>query len=324
MVDLVAANPFIRFAVLGGLFFLVLGVSLALVHVSASRATIRRGLQAIASGRSTQAGTPSLRDVRNDAASRIVARIERAGLNLADSKSDVLRQRLIAAGYKSPAAPRLYVLIRLVLVVVAPTTFVGLTLLVNGQLSFLKLYLFGSLSAVAGLYLPALFVRAKADRNRQEIINGFPDCLDLMLVCVEAGLGLEAAIDRVGREMAASHPLVAEMLATATLQLRAGASREVALRRMADAAGVDEIRSFATLLVQSDRLGSSIATALRIYASEMREKRRMRAEEKAHRIPVLISVPLVACMLPVMIGVLVLPAAVKVVRNVAPAMQGQK
>jgi tight adherence protein C len=91
---------------------------------------------------------------------------------------------------------------------------------------------------------------------------------------------------------------------------------------MADRAGSDEIRAFATLLIQSTKLGSSIAQTLRIYASEMRERRRMRAEEKAHRLPVLISIPLVAFMLPVMIGVLMLPAAIRVVRAILPALQG--
>jgi len=122
--------------------------------------------------------------------------------------------------------------------------------------------------------------------------------------------------------MALSHPLVAQLLATANLRLRAGATREEALRKMADDAAVDEIRSFATLLIQSDRLGSSIGATLRIYAGEMRERRRMRAEEKAHRLPVLLSIPLVACMLPTMIGVLMLPAIIRVVRNLLPAMGG--
>ena len=91
---------------------------------------------------------------------------------------------------------------------------------------------------------------------------------------------------------------------------------------MAETVKVDEINSFATLLIQSDRFGSSIAETLRVYSDEMREKRRLRAEEKAHRIPVLISVPLVACMLPVMIGVLMLPAVIRVVREVLPSMAG--
>ena len=143
-----------------------------------------------------------------------------------------------------------------------------------------------------------------------------------MLVCVEAGLGLEAAFARVGMEMTTSHPLLAEQFGAVVLELRAGRSHEDALRRMADRAGADDIRAFATLLIQSTKLGSSIAQTLRIYASEMREKRRMRAEEKAHRLPVLISIPLVACMLPTMIGVLMLPAAIRVVRAILPALHG--
>jgi tight adherence protein C len=110
------------------------------------------------------------------------------------------------------------------------------------------------------------------------------------------------------------------MLGTAVLEMRAGRSREDALRRMADRAQIDEIRAFTTLLIQSSKLGSSIGLTLRIYAAEMRESRRMRAEEKAHKLPVLISIPLVACMLPVMIGVLMLPAVIRVIRSVLPAL----
>jgi tight adherence protein C len=177
------------------------------------------------------------------------------------------------------------------------------------------------IAAALGLYLPNLFVRAKADRRQRDLINGFPDALDLMLVCVEAGLGLEAAFARVGMEMTDSHPRLAEQLGSVVLELRAGRSHEDALRRMADRAGVDEIRAFATLLIQSTKLGSSIAQTLRTYASEMRERRRMRAEEKAHRLPVLISIPLVACMLPVMIGVLMLPAVIRVAHAMMPALR---
>jgi tight adherence protein C len=186
----------------------------------------------------------------------------------------------------------------------------------------LKLYLIGAGLAVMGLYLPNLWVSARASRRQQELVNGFPDALDLMLVCVEAGLGLEAAFDRVGREMALSHPLVASLLGNVVLELRAGRGREEALRRMGDRAGVDQIRSFATLLIQSNKLGSSVGQTLRIYAAEMREQRKMLAQEKAHRLPVLLSIPLVACMLPVMIGVLMLPAAIRVVRQLMPIMAG--
>jgi tight adherence protein C len=321
MIELLATNIVARVALLVVLFLVVAGVAMLVIQAVSRRLAVRDDLREIATPRESQP-TMSLRARQDDQWSRLVDRIEKAGLNLGDTKSDLLRDKMVAAGFDSPAAPRIYTLIRLVLVIALPTLYVGLTLLSGQQMSFIKLYIVGSVAAIVGLYVPALFVRAKADRRREAIINGFPDALDLMLVCVEAGLGLEAALNRVGREMALSHPLISKMLTTATLQLRAGASREAALRKMAETARVDEISSFATLLIQSDKLGSSIATTLRVYASEMRERRKMRAEEKAHRIPVLISIPLVTCMLPVMIGVLMLPAAIRVIRQVLPSFGG--
>src|SRR3546814_20462126 len=116
----------------------------------------------------------------------------------------------------------------------------------------MKLYVGAVLLAVAGLYLPNIFIAAKRDRRQRELLNGFPDALDLMLVCVEAGLGIDAAFQRVGKEIVHSHPLLAEQLAAVTLELRAGRGREDALRRMADRAGIAEIRAFATLIIQSE------------------------------------------------------------------------
>jgi tight adherence protein C len=251
---------------------------------------------------------------------KLVNSIEARGLSLVDTKDAALRQKLVAAGFSSSYAPRVYTLLRLVLVFGLPLLVLLFFWMSGSSPSMMKLYLALVIAAAMGLYLPTLFVRARADRRQRELINGFPDALDLMLVCVEAGLGLEAAFARVGMEMTTSHPRLAEQYGAVVLELRAGRSHEDALRRMADRAGADDIRGFATLLIQSTKLGSSIAQTLRIYASEMREKRRMRAEEKAHRLPVLISIPLVACMLPAMIGVLMLPAAIRVVRAVLPAL----
>jgi len=253
---------------------------------------------------------------------RLVNAIEKSGLPLTDTKDDKLRQKLAAAGFLAPHAPRVFTLVRLVLVIGLPLLLLGLIWLAGGRPSLLSLYFILVCAATLGLYAPRLVVRIRADRRRRAIVNAFPDALDLLLVCVEAGLGLEAAFARVGMEMTSSHPLLAEQFGSVVLELRAGRSREDALRRMAERAGADEIRSFATLLIQSTKLGSSIAQTLRVYASEMREKRRMRAEEKAHRLPVLLSIPLVACMLPVMIGVLMLPAAIRVIRSLLPAMTG--
>jgi tight adherence protein C len=251
---------------------------------------------------------------------QLVTAIEKAGIPLVDTKDATLRSRLVAAGYTQEYAPRVYSLIRLILVIGLPVGIVAAMWSSGSTPSTLKLYLIAMIAALMGLYLPSLLIRAKADRRQQKIINGFPDALDLMLVCVEAGLGLEAAFSRVGMEMTRSHPLLAEQLGAVVMELRAGRSQEDALRRMADRAGADEIRAFSTLLIQRHKLGSSIAQTLRIYAAEMRERRRMRAEEKAHRLPVLLSIPLVTCMLPVMIGVLMLPAVIRTMRSLLPAL----
>ena len=252
----------------------------------------------------------------------LVKAIETAGIPLVDTKDATLRSRMIAAGYRQEHAPRVYSLVRLMMVIGLPIATFTFMWTSGSSPSTTKLLFIGMIAALLGLYLPNVWVRARADRRQREIINAFPDALDLMLVCVEAGLGLEAAFNRVGQEMTRSHPLLAEQLGAVVLEMRAGRSQEDALRRMADRAGADEIRAFSTLLIQSHKLGSSVAQTLRIYASEMRERRRMRAEEKAHRLPVLISIPLVVCMLPVMIGVLMLPAVIRTIRQVLPALGG--
>jgi tight adherence protein C len=323
MAELIASNALLKAAILAALFVLVTGASYVMAKTLEARQLIRRRLLAQQEIDEPAILATSLRaDQTNNAWVKLVDRIERTGLSLVDTKDDALRRKLAAAGFSSSYAPRAYTLLRLVLVVGLPILVLLLLWLGGSTPSLMKLWLMLLVSAAAGLYLPSLFIRAKADRRERQIINAFPDALDLMLVCVEAGLALESAFDRVGKEMAVTHPLLAEQLGTVVLELRAGRSREDALRRMADRTGADEIRAFSTLLIQSTNLGTSIAQTLRIYASEMRERRRMRAEEKAHRLPVLLSIPLVACMLPVMIGVLMLPAVIRVVRVLFPALHG--
>ncbi len=320
------ANDAVRFAMLALLF---MGVVAVVFGVGATYGERREMRERLVGG-----GSPSSQPEEislgsglrvHDARSawvQLVTAIEKAGIPLVDTKDATIRSRLVAAGYPQEHAPRVFSLVRLIMVIGLPLATFFLLWASGNSPSTTKLYLAGMIAALLGLYLPNLWIRAKADRRQQQIINGFPDALDLMLVCVEAGLGLEAAFSRVGMEMTRSHPLLAEQIGSVVLELRAGRSQEDALRRMADRAGADEIRAFATLLIQSHKLGSSIAQTLRTYASEMRERRRMRAEEKAHRLPVLLSIPLVTCMLPVMIGVLMLPAVIRTIRIMLPALGG--
>lgn len=319
MLNFLASNQLARLAILTILFALVTALVLMISRLGKRRSEVRSAVQSI--GRNSGSGASvNLRQAKDNAWVALTERIEKTGLSLADTKVDTLRDKLRLAGYSSPVAPKIFTLVRLVLVFALPLAYLVLASLGGKDLSGFSLYIYGGVLAILGLYLPNLYVTAKADRRREEITNGFPDCLDLLLVCVEAGLGLEAAMDRVGREMVGSHPLVSSLLSTATLQLRAGSQRDEALRRMGENSGVDEIRSFATLLIQSDKLGTSIGDTLRVYASEMRERRRMRAEEKAHRLPVLMSIPLVVCMLPTMVGVLMLPGVVRIVRELIPVL----
>jgi tight adherence protein C len=323
MLELIAENTTARLSLLLLLFMAVTFGAFALVNQLAARSQARQRLVAEEGRAGIAIQSGSLRGEANESAwARLVDAIEQSGLSLADTRDNQLRQRLAAAGFRSPQAPRLYTLVRLGLVVLLPILVVLLHWFSGEFPGLFALYIQAMVAALAGLYLPAVWISARADRRQRELLNGFPDALDLMLVCVEAGLGLEAAFSRVGEEMVSSHPLIAEQLGTVVLELRAGRSREDALRRLADRTEVDEIRAFATLLIQSTKLGSSVGQTLRVYAAEMREKRHMRAEEKAHRLPVLLSVPLVGCMLPVMIGVLMLPAVIRVIRSVLPAMSG--
>ncbi len=324
MLELLAQNNLLRILLLGLLFAAVAAAAYFTAQMIGARQATRRRL--LEDGPRVSGGTQTMGSLRTDRVEsawlKLVNSIEKSGLSLVDSKDEALRGKLAAAGFTAGYAPRVYTLLRLVLVLGLPITVFLLYWVGGSSPSVLKLYISLIVAAAAGLYLPSLFVQAKADRRQRDLVNGFPDALDLMLVCVEAGLGLEAAFARVGMEMTTSHPRLAEQFGAVVLELRAGRSHEDALRRMSDRAGSDEIRAFGTLLIQSTKLGSSIAQTLRVYASEMRDRRRMRAEEKAHRLPVLISIPLVACMLPTMIGVLMLPAMIRVIRAVLPALGG--
>jgi tight adherence protein C len=267
----------------------------------------------LAAASTVSSGGATLRaDTTQTIWARLVAEVESRGLSLDDEKAPLLKEKLAMAGYHQPYAVRAFVLARAVLALVFPVVAYIFVMVTDMALPTSKLYLTIVGAAAAGLYLPNYIVSSRGERNRTETLNGFPDALDLMLVCVEAGLGVDACFARVGQEIVNLHPRLARLFAGVSLELRAGRARADALKNMAKKSGVPEIQSFATLVIQSDKLGASIGQALKVYAGEMREARRMRAEEKAHRLPVLMSVPLVVFLLPTMIGVLGLPAAIQI------------
>lgn len=297
--------------VLGLVFAAVVLVVLALAPVLLGRSDIKARLASQGGGAAVDSGPGSIRnDLLTSRWARLLHQIEERGLNLTDDASNKIGEKLQRAGYEQPWAPRAFTLARAIGTLLLPTLVLSVIAIGGNWPEPAKLYMAVMGAAVVGLYAPGFIVGSRAENRAKEVLNGFPDTLDLLLVCLEAGLGIDAAFSRVGSEIVGSHPLLAKLFGQVSLELRAGRSREVALRLLAKKSGVPEITAFTTLIIQSDKLGASVASALRIYASEMREARRLRAEEKAHRIPVLLSIPLVCFMLPVMVSVLMLPAAI--------------
>lgn len=233
-----------------------------------------------------------------------------------------IRQRLIQAGFFTPTAVSAYYGCRVALAIALPLFILLIAPLVfNVEVG--SVFSVAGIGATVGMFGPMMFLTLRI-RSRQRLFReGFPDTMDMLLVCVEAGLGLDAAVDRVCREMHASHPIISQQLEMMGAELRAGRRRDEALRGLSDRIGIDEVSSLATLLVQSEKLGASLSDTLRAHSEDMRIKRLLRAEEKAARLPVLLSVPVVLFILPALMVVALTPAIIRVVRDLLPTMSGQ-
>lgn len=268
-------------------------------------------------------GTPSLRyETRDSFWSDLVSAVEKRVPLIDEANRSVMQRRLLQAGFMAPGAVRHYYAVRFFLTVCLPVGFLFLAPLFGASPGNQKVLLAALGLCVAGLYLPSLWLSRRVANRQRAIAEGFPDSLDMMVVCVEAGLGLDAAFNRVGAELTRSHPALATQFALVSLELRAGKSRSDALRNLADRIGLDEINSFVTLMVQSDALGTSIAQTLTVHADEMRSRRTLRAEEQAHKLPVKLTIPLVMFILPCMITVILLPGIIGIVRKLVPALTG--
>lgn len=237
-----------------------------------------------------------------------------------DWDTSPLRIRLMQAGLRGEEVRLYYFGAKTVLpAVMALITYLALrpaTQPVLHQLFFV------TLSALVGVYLPNLLVGLLARARRRAIFDSFPDATDLMLVCVEAGLGMDAALARVAEEICTSSPALAEELHLTNLEIRAGVSRDQALHHLALRTGVEEISTFALMLKQADRFGTSIGESLRVYSEELRHKRMVRAEELAAKIPTKLLLPLVLCIFPSIIMVVLGPAIIRIVRQVLPMIGG--
>ncbi len=309
-----------------GLIFVA--VMLAVLGAGAlfTRDPVQRRLSGDAPGRETKrrgkGETPVLRanQDREGVWDEIIKPLEKYFVDQKGDAQSNLRMRLMQAGFVGSNVVRNYFLIRTILAIGLPAAFLFLLPSIGSEMSVRKIMLLAVGFSLAGLYVPGIIISSRVDKRQQAIGEAFPDALDMMVVCVEAGLGLDAAFTRVGTQIAMAHPILASELGMVSLELRAGKSRAAALRNFAKRIGLREVSSFVTLLLQSDALGTSIGQTLRVHAEEMRAHRMLRAEEKAHKLPVKLTVPLVLCILPAMFAAVMLPGMLTIIRVVIPAL----
>jgi tight adherence protein C len=222
----------------------------------------------------------------------------------------VLRRRLVQAGIYDPRGVAFFFIGRTALAIgVAAAIFIFLPLMrpVGGSLFWLLIVAGG----VVGYVGPSMYIDRRISARTLQHRSGFPDFMDLLVVCADSGLSLEASFERVGREIGQGYPSLSANIHLTNLEIRAGRALKEALENFADRLALEEARAFATLINQSIDLGSSITDAMRVYSDDMRHKRLSRAEEKAYALPAKLAVPMMVCIFPVLFVVILLPVIVR-------------
>jgi tight adherence protein C len=234
-------------------------------------------------------------------------------------EKSALRTRFMNAGWRNPVAPTLYfaakTALALLLPAIAALALAASARMVGGKLLFALL-----LAASAGYYLPNMVLTRIVDRRQREIFETIPDALDLLTVCVEAGLSLERALAKVAAEIGIKSPILAQELQLVLMEMRAGFSKDKALRNFALRTGVNDVDTLVAMLIQSERFGTSVGDSLRVHSENLRTKRRMLAEETAAKIGLKLMFPLIFFIFPTLLMVLIGPAVIQISRTLLPAL----
>ena len=229
-----------------------------------------------------------------------------------------LRTRFMNAGWRSASAPSLYFAAKTVLALALPALATLLVAALSGrapQQGHMALLL---IAASIGYYLPNLVLARRATRRCREIFETFPDALDLLTVCVEAGLSLERALAKVAGEIHIKSVTLAQELQLVLMEMRAGFSKEKALRNLALRSGVEDVDTLVAMLIQSERFGTSMGDSLRVHSDNLRSKRSVQAEEAAAKIALKLLFPLIFCIFPTLMLVLIGPAGISIYRSMVP------
>lgn len=293
------------------LVFLAVGtMTFAVMALVRARGAVKRRTMGIGD----EAPSKSSRSLRYSSLKAITHLIEYTTKHYSGTNNDtmkVLRTRLIRAGIYDSRGIAFFFIARTALAVgLAAVLFLLLPLVVGYGGSFFWLMVI--VGGIAGYVGPSMYIDRRIAARIIEHRSGFPDLMDLLVVCADSGLSMEASLERVGRELGDTYPSLTANIHVTNLEIRAGRSLKDALERFADRLALDEARSFATLINQSIDLGSSITEALRVYSDDMRHQRLSRAEEKAYALPAKLALPMMACIFPVIFVVILLPVFIRV------------
>jgi len=232
---------------------------------------------------------------------------------------NALRTGLVRAGYRRSEAVLVFMGLKITLAVLLPIAWIALAYATARPTG--SMFMISVILAVVGFYLPTIFVAMRQSQHYDAVLTALPDALDLLVICVEAGLGIAAAMQRVAAEMRIASPALSAELVIVNQEMQTGISRTVALRNLAERTGVGEVYSLVGMLIQTDRLGTSVAQALRSHADSMRTRRRQRAEQLARKASVKLAFPLVLLILPALLVVILGPAAIQILRALVESGQ---
>jgi tight adherence protein C len=231
------------------------------------------------------------------------------------STNDVgIKLKFLKAGLRGRNVPTVFWGSKVFLSILFPLSFLFIAVIFIKAMSSLHMLTTACFLVILGLYLPDIWLHFKTTRRREKIVKGFPDALDLLVVCMEAGMGLNAAIHKVGEELGLTHPELSEEFKFLNLELRAGKARPAALRNLAKRTDIEDVKSLVTLLIQTDRFGTSVGQALRVYSDSFRTARFQKAEEIAAKMSTKLIFPLVLFIFPSFFVVAVGPAIIQIFR----------
>ena len=298
------------------LFLFCFGVSQYVIGRKKRNAMVEKIRSGVSTGELSWGG-PQLSVLKSRKTGFILNLFRRLGKSAESGETHEIthsRLRFLRAGIRHESALSIFWGSKIFLSVFTTATFIVLRLLVFKLISYQMTVTIAVFVALLGYYLPDIWLRQKTEKRREKILNALPDALDLLVVCVEAGMGLDSAISRVAKDSKDGSPELSDELHFMTLELRAGKSRRDALKNLSLRTNLDEVKSLVTLLIETEKFGTSMAEALRVYSDSYRIQRQQRAEEVAAKLPVKLLIPLGLFIFPALFVVILGPAFISIYR----------